>query len=130
MADEEATPATNGTNGANGRLKRYSAEEKKRLVEESFAPNESVKSVAERHGVSVNSLWVWRREATAAKDAPAAGGAATDAPPADNKKWRARVAAIEAEADELRRKVSDLERMLGRKTVELEMMRDAAARRR
>ncbi len=129
---EDATTEPAATNGAPKTTRRYTLEEKRRLVEETFLPNETVRSVADRHGVSVNSLFVWRRELTtpaAANDAQAAS--ASGAPPAmDNKKWRARIAVLEAETEALRSKVNDLERMLGRKTVELEMLKDAAAARR
>ena len=40
----------------------WSAEEKRRIVAESFAPGASVSKVAQRHGVNANLLFTWRRQ--------------------------------------------------------------------
>ena len=46
-----------------GRGRRFwSAEEKRRMVAESFAPGASVSRVAERYGVNPNLLFTWRRQ--------------------------------------------------------------------
>jgi transposase len=39
----------------------WSAEEKRRMVAESFAPRASVSKVAQRYGVNANLLFTWRR---------------------------------------------------------------------
>ena len=44
------------------RRRRHSVEFKKRLVEASNDPNQSVASVALEHGVNANQLHRWRRE--------------------------------------------------------------------
>ena len=45
-----------------GRRRRWSAEEKARMVAESFEAGLSVLSVARRHGINPNQLYAWRRE--------------------------------------------------------------------
>ena len=46
-----------------GRRRRFwSAEEKRRMVAESFMPGASVSKVAQRHGVNANLLFTWRRQ--------------------------------------------------------------------
>ncbi len=43
------------------RRRRWSASEKVRMVEESFAPGMTVSLVSRRHGVAPNQLLTWRR---------------------------------------------------------------------
>lgn len=55
------------------RRRRWSAEEKARVVAESLAPNAVASAVARRHGIHPNQLYGWRRElrvATAATTPP------------------------------------------------------------
>ena len=40
----------------------WSAEEKRRIVAESFTPSASVSKVAQRYGVNANLLFTWRRQ--------------------------------------------------------------------
>jgi transposase len=92
------------------RRRRYSAEEKVRLVEESMQPGMTVSAVARLHGVSPSLLFGWRRRM-------AEGG----------------LAAVKADDDvvaasrvrELETKIRELERLLGRKTMEVEILREA-----
>jgi transposase len=49
-------------NGAGGR-RRWSADEKARIIEETLAPGAVVSEVARRHGISPQQLFGWRREA-------------------------------------------------------------------
>ena len=57
-----------------GRRRRFwSAEEKRRLVAESFMPGASVSKVAQRYGVNANLLFTWRRQE--ARSAAASGEA-------------------------------------------------------
>ena len=44
------------------RRRRWSGEEKARIVAESFAPGVAASSVAVRHGLHRNQLYSWRRE--------------------------------------------------------------------
>jgi len=92
------------------RRRRYTAEEKVRLVEETARPGKTVSAVARLHGVSPSLLFGWRR-------LMAEGG----------------LAAVRADEDvvaasrvrELEAKVRELERLLGRKTMEAEVLREA-----
>ena len=43
------------------RRRRWTTEQKLRIIEASYAPGESVSSVARRHGVAPNLLYRWRR---------------------------------------------------------------------
>jgi len=55
------------------RRRRWSSDEKMRLVEETLAPGAKVSEVARRNGVSASLLFTWRRQARAI-EAPAAVG--------------------------------------------------------
>lgn len=53
-------------NGEGRRRRRaWSAEEKRRIVAETFAPGASVSVVARRHDVNANLLFTWRRQGRA-----------------------------------------------------------------
>lgn len=59
--------AGGGKDGANGvsrhgRRRRWSDEEKRRIVAECEAPGSSVSRVARRHDVNANLLFTWRRK--------------------------------------------------------------------
>ena len=45
------------------RRRRWSSDDKARMVEETLAPGAKVTSVARRNGVSVSLLFTWRRQA-------------------------------------------------------------------
>jgi transposase len=45
-----------------GRRRRWSAEEKRRIIAESEAPGSSVSLVARRHDLNANQLFTWRRK--------------------------------------------------------------------
>lgn len=87
--------------------------EKLRIIEESLAAGETVSSVARRNGVAPNLLFRWRRlmsegGATAVgSDEPVIGA---------------------SEVRRLEERVRELERLLGRKTMEVEILREALAR--
>lgn len=51
-----------------GRRRRWSDDEKARIVVESFAPGANVSEVARRNGLSPQQLFAWRREAQALFD--------------------------------------------------------------
>lgn len=48
-----------------GRRRRWSSDDKIRIVVESFTPGANVSDVARRHGMSPQQLFAWRREARA-----------------------------------------------------------------
>ena len=61
-----------------GARRSWSADEKRRIVEESFRPGASVAVVARRHDLNANRLFTWRRQVRPAE--PAAGPRAVAAP--------------------------------------------------
>ena len=92
------------------RRRRWSANEKKTIVEETEQPGMSISAVARKYGMHPNQLFKWRRlmheGALSAVDAGEA------------------VVPI-SEAKELRSRIRELERLLGRKTMEVEIIKDA-----
>ena len=92
------------------RRRRYSAEDKVRLVEQTTQPGMTVSAVARLHGVSPSLLFQWRRRMSE-------GG--HEAVRADEE-----VVPL-SRVRELENKVRELERLLGRKTMETEILRDA-----
>src|SRR3954465_14847615 len=87
------------------RRRRWSAAEKVRLVEEAMQPDASVSLVARRAGIAPSQLFAWKRRMLE--------GGATAVQADDDVVAAARVR-------ELEKRVRDLERMLGRKTLEAE----------
>lgn len=94
------------------RRRRYSAQEKVRLVEQTMEPGMTVSAVARMHGVSPSLLFGWRRRM-------AEGGQV--AVRADDEVVAA------SRMRELETRVRDLERLLGRKTLEVEVLKEALA---
>lgn len=93
--------------------RRWTTEQKLRIIEKSFEPGETVSSAARRHGVAPNLLCRWRRllseggTAAVDSDEPVVGS---------------------SEVKKLEDRVRELERMLGRKTMEVELLRDALSK--
>ena len=92
------------------RRRRYTAEEKVRLVEQTMQPGMTVSAVARLHGVSPSLLFQWRRRM-------AEGG--HEAVRADEE-----VVPV-SRVRELENRIRELERLLGRKTMETEILREA-----
>jgi len=92
------------------RRRRWSAEEKARIVQETYAPGMSVSLVARQHGAAPNQVFTWRR--LYAEGALSAIGAGEEVVPASE--YRA-----------LHYQVRELQRLLGKKTLENEILRDA-----
>jgi transposase len=92
------------------RRRRWSAEEKAAIVQETYAPGMSVSLVARRHGIAPNQLFTWRR--LYASGALSAVGAGEEV-----------VAASEYRV--LQHQVRELQRLLGKKTLENEILREA-----
>ncbi len=92
------------------RRRRWTVAEKVRLVEEAMQPGFSVSYVARRAGIAPSQLFAWKRRMLE-------GGAA--AVQADDDVVAA------ARVREREKRVRDLERMLGRKTMEAETLREA-----
>lgn len=92
------------------RRRRYTAEEKLRLVTEAEAPGSSVSLVARKYGISPSQLFRWRQ----LKEAGGVSG------------LQAGEAVVpESEVQALKAQVRELQRLLGKKTQEAEILRDA-----
>ncbi len=91
------------------RRRRWSPSEKVRMVEETYEPGSTVSLVARRHGVAANQLFTWRR--LAAQGALTAAGAEEEVVPASD--YRA-----------LQNQIRELHRLLGKKTLEAEILRE------
>src|SRR5215467_8038733 len=92
------------------RRRHWTTDQKLRIIEASYAPGESVSSVARRYGVAPNLLYRWRR-------LMAEGGVA--AVGSDE------TVVGSSEVRRLEERVRELERLLGRKTTEVEMLKEA-----
>ncbi|WCK25806.1 IS3 family transposase [Agrobacterium pusense] len=95
------------------RRRRWTTEQKLTIIEQSFEPGETVSSTARRHGVAPNLLYRWRRLLSEG------GAAAVDSDE--------RVVG-NSEVKKLEDRVRELERMLGRKTMEVEILREALSK--
>ena len=92
------------------RRRRWTTAEKVRLVEEAMQPGSSVSFVARRTGIPPSLLFRWKRRMIE-------GG--YEAVQADEEVVAA------SRVRELERRVRDLERLLGRKTMEVEILKEA-----
>lgn len=93
-----------------GRRRRWSAAEKLRIVEETLYDGDSVSAVARRNGVASNLLYRWRRLMLEGGSVAVTG----DDSVTSNKTVR-----------EVEARVRELERQLGRKTLEVEILKEA-----
>ena len=92
------------------RRRRGTASEKVRIVEETFEPGMTISLVARRHGVAPTQLFTWRR--LVAQGALTAAGSGEEVVPASD--YRA-----------LQSQVRELQRLLGKKTLEAEILKEA-----
>ena len=92
------------------RRRRFSAEEKRTLVEEVEQSGSSISAVARKYGINPNQLFRWRK--LMREGALSAVGADESVVPA-------------SEVKELHVRIRELERLLGRKTLENEILKDA-----
>jgi len=92
------------------RRRRYSAEEKQRIVQETYQPGMTLSQVARANGISPSLLFRWRK---------LAGAGALQAVRADE-------AVVPAsEYQEAQRQIKELQRLLGKKTLENEILKEA-----
>jgi transposase len=91
------------------RRRRWSGSEKMRMVEETYEPGATVSLVARRHGVAPNQLFTWRR--LAAEGALTATTAGEEVVPA-------------SEHRALQQQVRELHRLLGKKTLDVEILKE------
>ena len=91
------------------RRRRWTAPEKVRMVEETFEPGMTVSLVARRHGVAPNQLFTWRR--LVAQGSLTAAGSGEEVVPASDYRT-------------LQHQVRELHRLLGKKTLEAEILKE------
>ncbi len=92
------------------RRRRWTALEKVRTVEETFEPGVTVSLVARQHGVAPNQLFTWRR--LVSQGSLTAAGSGEEVIPASE--YRA-----------LQNQIRELHRLLGKKTLEAEILKEA-----
>ena len=92
------------------RRRRYTAEQKMAFVQEAMQPGMTISYVARRHGISPSLIFGWRRRMSE-------GG--KEAIRADDE------VVAKAELLALQKRVRELERVLGKKTMENEILREA-----
>ena len=93
-----------------GRRRRFTAEEKRAFVEEAARPGNSVSQVARRYHLSPSLLFSWRR--LMEQGSMSSLGADEAVVP-------------ESEVKQLKARVRELERLLGKKTLENEILKEA-----
>ena len=92
------------------RRRRWSASEKLSMVRETYEPGMTVSLVARKHGVNPNQVFHWRKlERIGSLTAVGAGETVVPA----------------AELEAARRQIRELQRLLGKKTLEAEILREA-----
>jgi len=92
------------------RRRRWSVQEKAALVKETYEPGMSVSLVARKHGISASQLFNWRKlDREGALVAVQSGESVVPA----------------SELAAARAQIAQLQRMLGKKTMEAEILREA-----
>jgi transposase len=92
------------------RRRRWTAAEKLAMVHETYEAGMTVSLVARKHGVNPNQVFHWRKlERIGALTAVEAGETVVPA----------------AELESARRQIRELQRLLGKKTLEVEILREA-----
>jgi transposase len=92
-----------------GQRRRFTAEQKASLLAEAASPGNNISVVARRYGISPSLMFRWKHM----QDDGALAGLEADE----------RVVA-ETEVKQLRAKVRELERLLGKKTMEAEILKE------
>jgi transposase len=92
------------------RRRRWSAGKKVAMVRETYEPGMTVSLIARKHGINPNQLFHWRKlERIGALTAVGAGETVVPA----------------AELEAARRQIRELQRLLGKKTLEAEILKEA-----
>ncbi len=92
------------------RRRHWTAKQKKAMVEEADQPGNSLSSVARKYEVHPNQLFRWRR--LMQEGALVAAGSEDQVVPL-------------SEVKELKAEIKELQRLLGKKTMEVEILKDA-----
>lgn len=95
-----------------GRRRRYTPQQKRALLDDAAKPGGSISETARRHGVAPSLLFQWKRVMD----------------DATKKSLKANERVVpESEAKKLKARIRELERMLGKKTMEAEILKEAVA---
>ncbi len=92
------------------RRRRWPAAEKRAIVQETYEPGMTVSLVARKHGIAPSQLFYWRRRME--EGALTAVGSEERVVP-------------ESQVRELEAKIRQLERIIGQKTVDIEILKEA-----
>ncbi len=92
------------------RRKRWAAIEKQKIVQETYQPGATVSYIARKHGIPPSQLFYWRKVMES--------GALTGV------KTEEELVPV-SEVNELKRRIKQLERVLGQKTLDNEILREA-----
>jgi transposase len=93
-----------------GRRRHFTAEQKRALLDEAVLPGKSMSIVARQYGVAPSLLFKWKR--------------VMDEATKKGLKANERVVP-ESEVKQLRARIRELERLLGKKTMEVEILQEA-----
>lgn len=93
-----------------GTRRSYTSEQKRMILEEAARPGNSISGVARQFGIAPSLVFHWKRQMEEGANTALAAGEAV---------------VPESEAKLLRSKVRELERLLGRKTMEVEILKEA-----
>ncbi len=92
------------------RRRRFTPDQKKAIIEEAEQPGSSISIVARKYGINPSQVFKWRR--LMQEGALVAAGAEEQVVPL-------------SEVKELRSEIRELQRLLGKKTMEVEILKDA-----
>jgi transposase len=93
-----------------GRKRRYSTSQKQAILDESAQAGNSISAVARKYGISPSLVFRWKKM----QDAGALAGLDAD-----------EQVVAQREVKQLEAKVRELERLLGKKTMEAEILKEA-----
>jgi transposase len=93
-----------------GKRRRYTPQQKRALLDEAARPGGSISATARKHGISPSLLFNWKR-------------AMDDA--ADKSLQANEPVVTESEVKDMRKRIRELERMLGRQTMRAEILEEA-----
>ena len=92
------------------RRRRFTPEQRRAIIEEAEQPGSSMSIVARKYGINPSQVFKWRR--LMQEGALVAAGAEEQVVPL-------------SEVKELRAEIRELQRLLGKKTMEVEILKDA-----
>lgn len=90
--------------------KRWTAYEKQQIVQETYLPGVTVSFIARKHGIPPSQLFYWRK----LSESCVLTGMKKD-----------EEVILQSEANQLKKRIKQLERVLGQKTLENEILREA-----